>query len=64
MSETELYIPQEFWFSQNSGLALPYIGLTYNNITINIDNNTKKELWKEINYINFTVSFNNNINNN
>ncbi len=58
MSETELYIPQEFWFSQNSGLALPYIGLTYNSIIIDI--NTKKELWKERNYINFTVSFNNN----
>ena len=34
---TKLYIPLEFWFCRNVGLALPLIALQYHEVKINID---------------------------
>merc|ERR1712017_19382 len=35
--ETDLYIPLEFWFCRNPGLALPLIALQYHEVKINIE---------------------------
>src|SRR6056300_1109919 len=34
---TTLYVPLEFWFCRNPGLALPLIALQYHDVKINID---------------------------
>ena len=34
---TKLYIPLEFWFCRNVGLALPLIALQYHEVKVNID---------------------------
>ena len=39
--ETTLYIPLEFWFCRNVGLALPLIALQYHEVKIKIDFETK-----------------------
>jgi hypothetical protein len=36
MPETTLYIPLQFWFCRNPGLALPLIALQYHEVKINI----------------------------
>jgi hypothetical protein len=36
ISETKLYIPLEFWFCRNVGLALPLIALQYHEVKINV----------------------------
>ena len=36
-SEYELYVPLEFWFCRNVGLALPLIALQYHEVKINIE---------------------------
>jgi len=36
-AETDLYIPLEFWFCRNPGLALPLIALQYHEVKINIE---------------------------
>ena len=40
-SETTLYIPLEFWFCRNVGLALPLIALQYHEVKIKIDFETQ-----------------------
>ena len=35
--ETTLYVPLQFWFCRNPGLALPLIALQYHEVKINID---------------------------
>ena len=35
--EVDLYIPLEFWFCRNPGLALPLIALQYHEVKINIE---------------------------
>jgi type IV secretory pathway TrbD component len=35
-SEVEVYVPLEFWFCRNVGLALPLIALQYHEVKINI----------------------------
>jgi hypothetical protein len=35
--ETKLYIPLEFWFCRNVGLALPLIALQYHEVKVNIE---------------------------
>ena len=40
-NETTLYIPLEFWFCRNVGLALPLIALQYHEVKIKIDFETK-----------------------
>jgi hypothetical protein len=37
LPETTLYIPLQFWFCKNPGLALPLIALQYHEVRINID---------------------------
>ena len=37
LPETTLYVPLQFWFCQNPGLALPLIALQYHEVKINID---------------------------
>ena len=37
LPETFLYIPLQFWFCRNPGLALPLIALQYHEVRINID---------------------------
>jgi hypothetical protein len=39
--DTTLYIPLEFWFCRNVGLALPLIALQYHEVKIKIDFETK-----------------------
>ena len=42
--ETDLYIPLEFWFCRNPGLALPLIALQYHEVKINIEFSALSEL--------------------
>ncbi len=52
LPETTLYIPLQFWFCNNPGLALPLIALQYHEVKINIDLRSIEEcLWavKDIN---------------
>jgi hypothetical protein len=49
----ELYVPLEFWFCRNVGLALPLIALQYHEVKINIEYESEK-LMKDINTVNFT----------
>ena len=37
LPETTLYIPLQFWFNRNPGLALPLIALQYHEVKINLD---------------------------
>ena len=37
LPETPLYVPLQFWFCRNPGLALPLIALQYHEVKINID---------------------------
>ncbi len=42
-----LYIPLEFWFNRNAGLALPLIALQYHEVKVNIEFRDKTECyWK------------------
>jgi hypothetical protein len=42
--EYELYVPLEFWFCRNVGLALPLIALQYHEVKINIEYDTADNL--------------------
>ena len=37
LPETTLYVPLQFWFSTNPGLALPLIALQYHEVKVNLD---------------------------
>ena len=37
LPETTLYVPLQFWYCQNPGLALPLIALQYHEVRINLD---------------------------
>jgi hypothetical protein len=37
LPETTLYVPLQFWFATNPGLALPLIALQYHEVKINLD---------------------------
>ena len=43
-NEVEVYIPLEFWFCRNVGLALPLIALQYHEVKINIEYANANEL--------------------
>jgi Major capsid protein N-terminus/Large eukaryotic DNA virus major capsid protein len=45
---TNLYIPLEFWFCRNVGLALPLIALQYHEVKINIQFETKSNCFIKI----------------
>jgi hypothetical protein len=46
---TKLFIPLEFWFCQNHGLALPLIALQYDSVKLNIEFRNLSELHREAN---------------
>lgn len=54
--ETKLFIPLEFWFCQNHGLALPLIALQYDGVKINIEFRNLSELHRESNPITNPIS--------
>ena len=43
--ETTLYIPLQFWFCRNPGLALPLIALQYHEVKINVEFRAKSECY-------------------
>nr|AQV04380.1 major capsid protein [Prymnesium parvum DNA virus BW1] len=46
LPETTLYVPLQFWFCRNPGLALPLIALQYHEVKINLDiRNIEECLW-------------------
>merc|ERR1711903_120167 len=47
-AETDLYIPLEFWFCRNPGLALPLIALQYHEVKINIEFSALSELTDDV----------------
>jgi hypothetical protein len=46
-----LYIPLQFWFCRNPGLAIPLIALQYHEVRINVD----FETWQNCTYAEFTA---------
>lgn len=42
--ESTLYIPMQFWFCRNPGLALPLIALQYHEVKVNFEFRDKKDL--------------------
>ena len=40
-----LFVPLQFWFCRNAGLALPLIALQYHEVKINLEFRTFAELW-------------------
>jgi len=44
LSATTLYIPLQFWFNRNPGLALPLIALQYHEVKINFEFRASSEL--------------------
>ena len=54
MEENNLYVPLNFWFNSNPGLALPVVALNTHEIKVSI------KFWWELRlYKNFTFSHNN-----
>ncbi len=54
LPETTLYVPLQFWYCRNPGLALPLIALQYHEVKINLDiRNIEECLWA-VNDINGT----------
>jgi len=54
LAETTLYVPLQFWYCRNPGLALPLIALQYHEVKINLDiRNIEECLWA-VNNINGT----------
>jgi hypothetical protein len=52
LPETTLYVPLQFWYCRNPGLALPLIALQYHEVKINLDiRNIEECLWA-VNHIN------------
>ena len=46
-TKVDLYIPLEFWFCRNIGLALPLIALQYHEVKLNIEFNTFDDIKAE-----------------
>ena len=47
--QTTLYIPLQFWFCRNPGLALPLIALQYHEVKINLEFNDAKNCYWAVN---------------
>jgi len=59
LPETTLYVPFQFWYCRNPGLALPLIALQYHEVKINLDIRPIDEcLWAVNNLANTTVGVN------
>ena len=51
LPETTLYVPLQFWYCRNPGLALPLIALQYHEVKINLDiRNIEECLWATSSY--------------
>ncbi len=50
----ELYVPLEFWFCRNVGLALPLIALQYHEVKINIEYENEAAM-KDVGETNYTI---------
>tara|TARA_Y100000782_G_scaffold3214_1_gene3689 strand:+ start:57274 stop:58854 length:1581 start_codon:yes stop_codon:yes gene_type:complete len=55
LPETTLYVPLQFWFCRNPGLALPIIALQYHEIKITIDLRPLDECLWAVNNLNGTA---------
>ena len=58
LPETTLYVPLQFWFCRNPGLAVPLIALQYHEVKINLDLRAIDEcLWavNEMNAVYWTL---------
>ena len=55
LPETTLYIPLQFWFCRNPGLALPLIALQYHEVKINIEMRPIDEVLFAVNQLDCTV---------
>ena len=56
LPETTLYIPLQFWFNRNPGLALPLIALQYHEVKINLDIRPIGECLWAVNNISITAA--------
>ena len=56
LPETTLYIPLQFWFCRNPGLALPLIALQYHEVKINLDIRPIGECLWAVNSMNSTTA--------
>ena len=57
MPETTLYVPLQFWFCRNPGLALPLIALQYHEVKINLEFREAKQcFWATGKYSSTTPS--------
>jgi hypothetical protein len=52
-----LYVPFQFWFNRNPGLALPLIALQYHEVKLNLDLRTVNDLWQYNNTVANTITF-------
>lgn len=59
METDSLYIPLNFWYNTNHGLAIPLIAIQKNKIEKSMDN-IRKPYWKLREYNNFTLDESNN----
>lgn len=57
-NNNSLYIPLQFWFNANPGLAIPLIALQYHDVKIDMSENC----WKYRKYNNFDIECNKEIN--
>jgi hypothetical protein len=55
-TEVDVYVPLEFWFCRNVGLALPLIALQYHEVKVNIEFASESELTDNTNG-NFSYNF-------
>ena len=55
LPETTLYVPLQFWFCRNPGLALPLIALQYHEVKINLDIRPIEECLWAMSSLNNTV---------
>ena len=59
--KVSLYVPLEFWFCRNIGLALPLIALQYHEVKLNVEFNPVDMLWAKNTADNYATSSNGNV---
>ena len=63
LPETTLYVPLQFWFCRNPGLALPLIALQYHEVKINIELRPLDECLFAVSNVSTTGTTNNKVTN-
>ena len=61
LPETTLYVPFQFWYCRNPGLALPLIALQYHEVKINLDIRPIDECLWAVNTLNCTAGARNSV---